>query len=165
MNEYEQIKQKIHYDKLTGIFRWRYGGQSHAGKKQPWSIAGSLHNCGYIQIGINKNRYLAHRLAWMYEYGEWPKQYIDHINGNRSDNRISNLRDVSHQTNLQNQKTKNTKNTSGFMGVDWQNKRNKWRASIKINKKSKFIGYFDKAEQAYEAYLNVKRQFHKGNTL
>lgn len=164
MNQ-EQIKAVLQYDALTGIFRWRFGGRSRAGKKQPWAIAGTPHNQGYVQISINRTRYLAHRLAWMYVHGEWPKHCLDHINGVRSDNRIENLRDVTHQVNAQNQRAVGKRNTSGLMGVGWRKDRQKWRATITLNQKQKFLGVFDTAGQAHEAYLNAKRQFHEGNTL
>ena len=164
MNQ-EELKSVIHYDALTGLFRWRFGGRSHGGKKQPWAIAGTPHNCGYTEICINRKRYLAHRLAWLYVYGKWPENYIDHINCIPSDNRIENLRDVTHQTNMQNIRVVNRQNTSGYLGVNWRADRNKWRASITLNKKQKYIGMFDSAEEAHDAYIKAKRELHKGNTL
>jgi hypothetical protein len=161
----DEIKQVIHYDVQTGVFRWRFSGKSHAGKKKPWSIAGTHHNKGYIEIAINRKRYLAHRLAWMYVYGEWPNQFIDHKNGNPLDNRIENLRDVSHKTNCENKRTIGTKNTSGYLGAGWREDRKKWRGVITVNRKQKFLGFFDTAELAHQAYLNAKREFHEGNTL
>jgi len=120
---------------------------------------------GYISISINRNRYLAHRLAWLYENGDWPKQDIDHINGNRSDNRIENLRDVSHQVNCQNKRSIGKQNTSGFLGVNWRKDRQKWRAVISTRRKQKFLGFFDTAQEAHQAYLIAKRKLHEGSTL
>jgi hypothetical protein len=161
----ETLKSILHYDPITGVFRWRFGGRSHAGKKQPWSVAGTPHNMGYISIAVSRNRYLAHRLAWMYTHGEWPKQYIDHINGDRSDNRIENLRDVSHQANCENKRAVGKQNTSGFLGAGWREDRQKWRGIITINGKQKHLGFFDTAEAAHKAYLTAKRELHQGNTL
>ena len=164
MNQ-EDLKSILHYDPITGLFRWRHGGRSHAGKRLPWAVAGSPHNCGYIVIGINRKIYLAHRLAWLYMHGQFPSKVIDHKNGNRNDNRIENLRDVSHQVNCQNKRIAGAKNTSGYLGVSWRKDRNMWRASINIDGRMKALGHYKTAEEAHEAFLKAKRKLHEGNTL
>lgn len=164
MNQ-EQLKSVLHYDAPTGVFRWRHGGKSHAGKRLPWAVAGTPHNFGYIVIGINRKRYLAHRLAWLYVYGEMPSKVIDHKNGNRDDNRIENLRDVSHQINCQNQRGVGSRNTSGYLGVSWRKDKNVWRASINVNGRMKSLGVYKTPEEAHKAFLAAKRQLHEGNTL
>ena len=98
-------------------------------------------------------------------YGEMPKQNIDHINGIRDDNRIENLRDVSQKINLQNKRNPNANSTSKFLGVCWHKSRNKWQSQIAVNGKDKYLGLFETAELAHEAYLIAKRELHEGCTL
>ena len=84
-----------------------------------------MNNGGYVVISINGYRYLAHRLVWTYVYGDYPngeQPYVDHINGNPSDNRITNLKVSSHASNMRNMKM-NTRNTSGIVGVRYVEKR------------------------------------------
>lgn len=74
----QQLKSRLHYDKESGVFRWRnVVGSSN---RKPWDIAGTQHNKGYVSIQIGKKRYQAHRLAWLYEHGEFPRLDIDHKN-------------------------------------------------------------------------------------
>ena len=89
----EYLKSVLYYDKDTGLFTWKISNKK--GHVKEGKLAGSKDNRGYVKIQINKKDYTAHRLAWFYIYGEWPKQVIDHINRIKFDNRIENLRDVS----------------------------------------------------------------------
>jgi hypothetical protein len=93
-----RLKELLIYDPDTGIFRRRIAcGIAVAG-----STPGNINAMGYLDISIGCKRYYAHRLAWLYVYGEWPSLEIDHINCDRLDNRISNLRDVTHHQNMNN---------------------------------------------------------------
>lgn len=151
MNQ-EQLKSVLHYDAPTGMFRRRFA-RGYSGK--PWSVAGSVATNGYIQISVEGKAYMAHRLAWVYVHGEWPKQQIDHINGCRTDNRIDNLRDVSQSQNLLNQsKPRNGK----LLGVTLRKTTKKWNARLQINKISKSLGEFLTQEEAHQAYLLAKKQ-------
>lgn len=143
----EYLRSILHYDPATGIFTWkvRTANQVKAG-----DVAGSLDGHGYLQIKLQSRHYQAHRLAWLYVYGEWPKLSIDHINRNRADNRISNLRDVSHKQNLQNT-SKYSNNTSGHPGVSWNKRDSKWQAQIMHNYKHIYLGYFSILEEAIAA--------------
>ena len=94
----EYLKLRLHYNKTSGIFTWRpykYLNLSKVGKP-----AGTEHHMGYIVIGVGNHVYQAHRLAWLYIHGYWPKQVIDHIDGNKTNNKLSNLRDVSQSVNV-----------------------------------------------------------------
>ncbi len=105
--------------------------------------------------------YKAHRLAWLYEYGEFPKYHIDHINHNRIDNRIANLREVSRIDNQRNQK-KSATNKSGFTGVHWHKQAKKWLASITVNCKTIYLGLYEDKNEAICARLHANRlyKFH-----
>ena len=107
-------------------------------------------------IGIDGVLYKAHSLVWFYFNGTWPTKVIDHINGDTLDNRIENLRDVSHQQNSWNLQKAKCNSKSGYLGVDWKPDRKKWRAQIRINGAKKLLGYFDAVEDASAAYQDAK---------
>lgn len=118
---------------------------------------------GYLALSFRNKTYRAHRVAWFLYYGVWPKE-IDHINQNKADNRIGNIRDVSHQENGKNIKISSLSKT-GIMGVCWYEKSNKWRAYITIDQKQKHLGLFDNlldAGAARKAAENIY-QFHKNH--
>ena len=126
----KELKNKLHYDPVSGIFTWIQS------KKQ----AG--HKCkirGYIHIRINTHLYRAHRLAWLYMLGVFPKKGIDHKNQNTSDNSWDNLHLLSQENNLKNS-FKNKRNTSGITGVFWDKNFQKWRAAINTDKKKIYLG-------------------------
>jgi hypothetical protein len=119
------------------------------------SLAGTLRADGYIGIYLNKKYLFAHRIIWEIFNGAIPKGLvIDHINGNRSDNRIENLRICTFQQNHFN-RGKQSNNKSGFKGVSWHKQKQKWVAQIKIDGRNKFLGYFVDPEKAYEKYCEV----------
>ncbi|HYD58974.1 MAG TPA: HNH endonuclease signature motif containing protein [Noviherbaspirillum sp.] len=129
-------------------------------------MAGSKNGHGYILIGLPEGRFRAHRLAWLYVCGEWPKNEVDHINGVRSDNRIANLRDVSRRTNNENRREAQCNNrSSGLLGVTWSGRHKKWAASIRVNRKNKHLGLWETKEEAHEAYVCAKRRLHEGCML
>ncbi len=140
----EQLKNLLNYCPETGQFTWIKPTSS---KVKVGSIAGSPQSGGYIQIRINNKRYMAHRLAYLYIYSVWPKEFIDHINGIKTDNRICNLRDATNQQNQRNRGAQSN-NTSGYKGVVAQG--DKWRAQIIIDGKYKSLGlYYSKSEASY----------------
>jgi hypothetical protein len=114
-------------------------------------IAGTPMTSGHVFIQIStEHRYYAHRLAWLYVHGRWPKR-IDHKNGNPSDNRIKNLREASQRQNVQNSRKRRT-NISGFRGVSWHPQSKMWRARIKTTERQVSLGLFHKVEDANRAY-------------
>jgi hypothetical protein len=156
----KRIVDLLSYDAETGFIYWKVsnGRRAVAGSK-----AGSKHNAGYTRIGIDGVDYLAHRIAWLLYTGDWPKFQIDHINGDRNDNRIVNLRDVTPAENTQNQKKSQRGSKSGTLGVFkvW----NKYRADISFNGQHKYLGMFSSPTDAHRAYLEAKRSFHKTCTI
>lgn len=150
-----ELKELICYDYETGIFTYK----KSRGKLKVGSVAGSLRKDGYLQIKFNKKSYLSHRLAWFYVYGYFPKNEIDHINGNKEDNRILNLRECTRQENEYN-KTLRKDNKTGYKGVSYRQDVKKYVASIRVNKIKKYLGFFDNEKEAYVAYINAARKYH-----
>ena len=161
MNQ-ERLKSLLDYNPETGKFIWRVSKRRGV---KAGSEAGNINSNGkYRCIGIDGKKYSAHRLAWLWYYGRWPEDQIDHINHNPDDNRIENLREVSNQENQRNRRLSRN-NTSGRVGVHWHKMEEKWRASIKSNGKNIFLGRFKEKEDAIKAReeAEVKYKFHKNH--
>ena len=156
----EELKHLLKYDATTGEFNWN----AAVGGIMKGRIAGTAHCRGYRQIRIKGDYYLAHRLAWLYEKGELPCGQVDHINHDRADNRIKNLRIVSSTENQRNRKM-GRNNTSGSLGVTWHKKGEKWGARIGILGRTKYLGFFEKKEAAIAARkkAEVEYGFHENH--
>ncbi len=147
----ERLREAMHYSPATGVFTRRI---RTANCVKVGDVAGSLTGEGYSHISIYWRRYRAHRLAWLYMTGEWPKSDIDHINLDRADNRWCNLREATlSQNKANNGMYKNNK--SGFKGVVWHKRDRKWCSSIRINKKLIHLGSFDCPATAHKAYIEA----------
>ena len=156
----EIMRTLFDYDHDTGIFWWRV---KPSRRVKAGAAAGSVSSKGYIVIRINGMKFMAHRLAWLHTHGAWPEHEIDHLNGNRADNRIANLRDVSRSTNAQNQTKPRKDGTSGYLGVSWNKRAERWNAKIMANGQRQHVGYFDCAKEAHAAYLAAKLRLHPGD--
>jgi len=157
----EYVRSILDYNPETGIFIWRDRAELTPCNRARivGKIAGCISNTGYIQIKINNIPYQAHRLAWLIVFGKWPNKELDHINTNRIDNRIVNLREADDGNQAFNQ-TKRKTNTSGYKGVTWSKKLNKWHAQISINYKKKHLGHYDNILDAAKAYENAAKELH-----
>lgn len=147
---HDYLTKVLDYNSETGEFTWKISPSRNI---KVGTRAGVVNKTGYRLISINNIRYKAGRLAWFYHYGEWPSDetpQIDHINGNRSDDRIANLRQVTDEQNSRNQKVRST-NTSGRTGVQFHKHRGKWMAVIRNNGKYECLGYYAKFEDAVKA--------------
>jgi len=145
---FEPLWAELSYNPVTGIFIWTKGKQ---GRSVAGSRAGGVSGMGYRMICFLGDKYLEHRLAWLNFYGEWPDETIDHINRNRVDNRIVNLRQATQQQQCWNQSLSKA-NKSGYRGVSWNVPTNNWQVSIAINGKSKQVGRYINLELAALAY-------------
>lgn len=143
----EYLRSILNYNQNTGVFTRRL---STAPNARAGDVAGYLSKDGYVLIKVLCKTYKAHRLAWLHYYGTWPKAQIDHINRDRSDNRIVNLRDVSHQQNQQNA-SKRSDNKSGHPGIYWHKVSGRWAASIAHSKRQRHLGLFESLEEAVAA--------------
>jgi hypothetical protein len=149
----ERLRSELTLEPETGHFRWRdprKDGLSHG--RAGYDIKGK-----YRGITIDGERYMEHRLAWLYVHGVWPTE-IDHINQDGLDNRLANLREVSRRTNSENQRFGRN---GGLIGTSLY----KRRADIRVDGKRISLGYFDTAEEAHETYVQAKRIYHAGCTI
>ena len=165
------LKELIYYDEKTGEFIWKERQKHHFNIKdnrysyRTWNtrysntIADKLNNkTGYKSVRINKKHYLSHRLVFLYLYNYWPIE-IDHIDNDKTNNRINNLREVDSFINKQNIKIRKDCK-SGVSGVRYDKIRNKWHVSITINKKFKFIGRFDNFDDAVLTRYNYEIDYN-----
>lgn len=144
----DRLHLLLSYDGETGIFTRKVRTSSRA---NVGDIAGWLSSEGYRFIHVGGRIYAAHRLAWLYMHGVWPEN-IDHINTQKGDNRIANLRECARSQNGANQRRK-ANNRSGFKGVSAL--RSRWRAQIRINGELLYLGLHDTPEAAHAAYLEA----------
>ncbi len=138
----EELKKLLSYNSDNGVFTWivKPGKNIIVGREAGCIVTPNGKN--YRAIGLSRKVYLAHRLAWLYLYGNFPKDDIDHINGNGLDNRAVNLRSVTHAENNKNMRMPSN-NTSGIVGVSWYKQKKKWQSYIKVNSKKIALGHFD----------------------
>lgn len=157
----DALRAKLDYNPETGVLTWK----ATRDRKLVGTQAKSLDVGGYVQVNTLGAVMKGHRVAWAIHYGEWPSDDIDHINGVRNDNRISNLRCVNGTINTQNKRLGSCKNRTGFLGVH-ENLRGspekRFRAKIMVGKNQIHLGGYPTPEQAHEAYVVAKRKLHAG---
>jgi hypothetical protein len=158
----ERVQELFTCDLATGLLYRRIQVQ---GNKRPLGEPISTKDkYGYIKVGIDKKQYKAHRIIWLYAYGVFPEQELDHINGIVDDNRLSNLREVGRVSNMRNAKL-GLRNNSGITGVSWLAARSKWGARIMVNYKTIILGSYDTKEEAIAARqkANIEYGFHENH--
>jgi hypothetical protein len=143
----EYVQEILHYFPETGELRWRFGNGRNV---KPWQLAGSINGHGHRTIKINGKSMQAHRIIWLYVYGHFPSNVVDHKNRNASDNRLNNLRNVSQKDNAQNIALPKH-NKSGHIGVSWVKTHNSWTVYVKVDGKNKWLGYYKDLKQAVTA--------------
>lgn len=153
------VRGLLDYDPDTGAFRWH----KPKGRANRTERIGCPTKAGYLRIGIGGKSYYAHRLVWMHVFGRWPTADIDHLNGDPTDNRLVNLREISHAHNTHNVKTANRNSTTKLLGVTQAGGR--FKARIAVAGKVHHLGSFATAEEAHAAYIDAKRKLHPMTTL
>lgn len=153
----ERLHQLLHYDPLTGVFLWRV---KPARPVTMGAVAGRTHKTGYRIIKIDARPYYAHRLAWLYMTGEWPSADIDHISGDKVDNRWANMRLATRSENAINRPAP-TNNTSGIKGV-YLTANGRWAAMIRVRGVLHHLGTYAAKEAAADARQRAETH-HFGN--
>lgn len=158
--EAEEVGRLLHYVPDTGRFYWCERPRIYFTSDSQWKrwntryarkeAFTALSSTGYREGAIFRRTFKAHRVAWLLFHGRWPEGQIDHINGNRADNRICNLRDVTQTENNRNQ-TISLHNSSGFCGVFWHQRQRKWCARVGVSGKQVHLGSFDSFDEAVSA--------------
>lgn len=161
-----RLREVIHYEPTSGVFtrKVRLAQRHQAGDRADTEIT-SPRMLGYRRVSLFSQRYLAHRVAWLYVHGVWPEKHIDHINGEKGDNRIANLREADDQLNLENVRRPRSGSKTGFLGVYFHKQNKNYIARIQVHGQTRHIGVFDTPEEAHQAYLVVKRKSHEGCTI
>lgn len=151
-----ELAHLLNYDPKTGVFTWKAKRCGVA----IGSVAGSVDPIhGYVRVKISGSLYLAHRLAWLFVHGTWPESEVDHIDRNRANNRLVNLRAATRGENQRNKRTYAT-SRSGSKGVHWHKQHRKFIASIQANKKRVHLGLFESIDQAAAAYRSAAEKLH-----
>lgn len=151
----DAARDMLTYDPETGILRWKRFANSCATAGEEAGVV--CKSRGYRRIGIGKRVYQAHRLAWLIVHGVWPRRFLDHANGNRADNRLSNLREATDRQNQAN-RGRNRNNTSGYKGV-YREKSDRWTARIRVGGKLLYLGRFDDPAEAGVAYAKAASSY------
>lgn len=157
----EYLREHFSYDCSTGLFTRLKDSNNQC---KAGDTAGFQRHDGYFTIWMLGRSYLNHRLAWLYVHGAWPKGQIDHMDGNPSNNRIANLRDVTMAENNQNRLRPHRNNESGFLGVSLRSD-GLYYPRVMNRGKLTVLEACETGEEAHAAYVEAKRQMHPGNLL
>lgn len=177
----DTIRQLLDYDPATGALTWRprtpdmfvaRGQRPQLTCANNWNAIfagkpiGQAGQKGYLVLRLNHVAHLAHRIAFVHYHGRWPAEQIDHINGNRADNRIENLREVSNIENSHNTGIR-ANNSTGIVGVQYHKRNGKrpWVAGIKVNYQQVYLGSFASQQDAIDARKRAEKEygFHKNH--
>lgn len=152
----DRLRSLLGYEPLTGKFTWL---KTTNRRVRAGDEAGCIDQDGYRVIGVDGRQYAAHRLAWLYVHGTWPKDQTDHIDGDKLNNAIANLREATHSENQAN-RGRQKNNSSGFKGVSWSQFRKKWAAAICVKGCTLSLGFFSCPAEAHRAYVEASRRLH-----
>jgi hypothetical protein len=160
MAKIERIREVFYYYPEVGVLTWAVAPSTRVKVGQ---VAGTARPDGGRQVRLDGKLLLVHRVAWALIHGEWPEGEIDHINGDRADNRLENLRCVDRRTNCENKRKAQKNNRLGALGVGPHN--SGYCARLRTFGKDYYLGHFDSVEAAALAYVEAKRRLHAGCTL
>ena len=150
----EEARQLFDYDPKSGDLTWKVSLNPRA---PVGHVVRAPNSRGYYTVRVRGKPYGAHRVAWLIATGTWPAEHIDHINGDKTDNRVENLREATNAENQRNRAAQRN-NTSGFKGVSWNKRDSKWRAYIQVDGKFRHLGNFATPEEAHAAYCKAAEE-------
>lgn len=150
----DELRDLLEYEPETGLLRWKQAAAY--GMRRVGAIAGSMRATGYLNLNIHGKNFLAHRAAWAIHFGAWPNGILDHVNGQKDDNRIANLRPTTIAQNAANSGPRSN-NKAGVKGV-FQTRSGRWKASIRLRGQNVHLGLFDSPAEAGRAYQEAARQ-------
>lgn len=163
------VRTRFNYDPETGSVTYSGRERAHLSpsmrSRKTGRTVGWPDTNGHLNVKINTKDYLLHRVIWLHQFGEWPDGIIDHINGNKKDNRMSNLRLVDHSANCQNIKNPYACNTSGHLGVTRGYKEGLWAVNIRVNRIAIYLGSSSDKDVAASVYLNAKILVHPSSPV
>lgn len=151
----ERARELLAYDPETGCLTWKVRGRGR--RRGP--IGAGCKSTPYLGVTIEGHTHLVHRVIWLIVHGRWPLAEIDHVNGDPSNNRLSELREATPAQNKANRRMPRN-NKSGFKGVAWDKRKGRWIARVMANKQAHFLGLFDCPEQAHLAYVAASTRLH-----
>lgn len=156
----DRLREAFAYDSETGVLTWKIRTSNRAAVG---AIAGCVAGDSRVLLSLDGKRIRAHRVAWAMHCGHWPVGVIDHIDGNASNNKIANLRDIPQAGNMQNLKRARSDSQSGLLGAQRDNTR--WTANIMVNGVKHYLGSFGTPQEAHAVYVKAKRELHPFGTL
>lgn len=159
----ERVRELFEYDAELGVLRWRIrqGNRAKVG-----GIAGTRNKIsGRMIVCVDGVQFLSYRVIWLHVYGAWPTGEIDHIDGDPSNDRLENLRDVSARVNCENKRSARSDKRFGSSLGAYPSDGGRWRAQIVVRGKAIHLGCFGTESEAHHAYIEAKRKLHDGCTL
>jgi hypothetical protein len=159
----EEIRKIFYFDSSGTLFYKKDSGIW--GRVKAGTIAGGKTHQGYLDVRLKQRCFRVHHIIWALHHGKWPEKMMDHINGNRSDNRIENLREVSDRINAENKHIHQRNNKNGHLGVFYRSSRKRFVATIVVTGKKHWLGSFKTAPEAHAAYITAKRLLHEGCSI
>lgn len=146
----DDARELFIYEPETGLLKWR-NNAGRWGLIPAGTVVGYVAKLGYVQFVFRGHKYSVGPVAWLYVTGKWPAALIDHKDGNPNNNRWDNLREATHMQNMWNAKL-SARNTTGYQGIYFDKRINRWSARIQVDRKQTYLGSFSNAEAAAEAY-------------
>jgi len=153
-----RLKELLHYDPATGAFTWACPS-AFGSRRSPGARVGRIARNGYLEIGVDYRRHGAHRLAWLYMAGGWPKAEVDHVDLDKANNRWDNLREATHQQNQWNIR-EHADNVARLKGVSLHSKTGLYHARIRVAGRERSLGYFKTPEAAHARYCEAASALH-----